>query len=132
MNSKDRGIWYTEPAGPFPSIRALNTHSSQMGAVLGLPCFLEEKTERLRNWSKVTQPVDGRTRTGAQVFLILSFLCLDSLWPRALGHPSPREGTSEHCPVGTLSLSLSDSELSCSCRLWFLPHAHPGDEGQDM
>lgn len=96
MNTREAGVWDTDPAGPFSSTIALNTHRSQMGAVLGLPYCLEEKTERLSNWSKVTQPVDGRARTGAQAFLILFSLCLDSLWPRAWGHPSPREGTSEH------------------------------------
>lgn len=91
MNTREAGVWDTDPAGPFPSTIALNTHRSQMGAVLGLPYCLEEKTERLSNWSKVTQPVDGRARTGAQAFLILFSLCLDSLWPRGLG-PSFSKG----------------------------------------
>lgn len=86
----------TQTLQPFPSTITLNTHRTQMGAVLGLPYCLEEKTERLSNWPKVTQPVDGRARTGTQAFLILFSLCLDSLWPRAWDHPSPREGTSEH------------------------------------
>lgn len=42
-------------------------------------------------------------RPGDQAFMILPPLCLGSFWPRALGCPSPGEGTPEPCPAGTLS-----------------------------
>lgn len=114
----------TQTLQPFPSTIALNTHRTQMGAVLGLPYCLEEKTERLSNWPKVTQPVDGRARTGAQAFLILFSLGLDSVWPRAW--------TILLQGRGQLSTQVGTFELSYSFCRWFSPHAHPGNDGQDV
>lgn len=58
----------TQTLQPFPSTIALNTSPHPDGAVLGLDFYCLEKTERLGTTSKVTQPVDGRARTGAQAF----------------------------------------------------------------
>lgn len=64
-----------------------------MGAMLVLPYDTEEETERLSNWSEVTESVGGQSRTGAQDFLIVLSLCLDTFRPRALVRPFPREET---------------------------------------
>lgn len=66
---------------------------------------------------KATQLVGGRARTGSRASQILTSLCLDSLQPKALGHPSPGRGPPERPPARTQRLSASGSERGCPLSL---------------
>lgn len=119
------------PCERWPCPTALHIHGSQMGAVPPSPHVIQGETERVNDLPTATQLVGGRARTGGRVSQILPSLCLDSLPPKALGHPSPGRGPPERPPARTLRLSVSGSERAAFFLL-ILPCAHPAAEVQDV